>query len=352
MAARAVLLLALLALSACSSTPPGELRTGRLPPKRSDHCLVRRAAFDIGSATTKLKVADIDVCTRRIVKVLLAEDQPVFYRDDVMDSARGSLRFRDETLAKGMETLRGLKERAAAFEPEGYAGVATSAFRKADNGEAYVARLRRELGIHVRVISQGEEAELGFVGSLASLGVEPEQAVVWDVGGQSMQLTVLDEQGGLYIYLGQLASGQMRSYILREVQRKSQDAATPNPISRTQAQAARAHAAAFARGDVPDVLKAVLQRPKMVVVGIGALKYFRDEPAAERGICTQSGLDRSIAALVGKTDAEIGGPYAGTQLSDRLLIAGFMDGLAIEQVLLADVDLSDGLLFHPDYWEE
>jgi hypothetical protein len=54
--------------------------------------------------------------------------------------------------------------------------------------------------------------------------------------------------------------------------------------------------------------------------------------------------------MLGKSDEEIGGPYASTAVSDRLLITGFMHALGIPKVLLVNVDLTDGLLFESEYW--
>ncbi len=54
--------------------------------------------------------------------------------------------------------------------------------------------------------------------------------------------------------------------------------------------------------------------------------------------------------MLGKDDRDIGGDYAATQVSDRLLLIGFMRALDIEVVRLADIDLTDGLLFESDYW--
>jgi exopolyphosphatase/guanosine-5'-triphosphate,3'-diphosphate pyrophosphatase len=351
MARRTVLaLLSMLALALaclqCSGEPP-QVET----PKPAPTCRLRRAAFDIGSATTKVKVADIDLCAHRIIKVLLAEDAAVFYRDDLIDKPEGEALFREQTLARGMEVLRHFKERADALKPGGYAAVATSSFRRAQNGVAFLERVKAELGITARVISQAEEAELGFLGAVASAHVDPRNAVVWDVGGESMQLAILAGADEMRIYTGRFASGQMRQHLLRDVQHRGPEVTSPNPVSKEEAQQARAYAAAFAQRDVPEFIKQKLARKGTVVVGIGALKYFPDARPDDAALATIQGLERSIDEMLGKTDAEIGGPYASTHISDRLLITGFMEGLGVRWVVLADVDLGDGLMFHEDYWE-
>lgn len=361
---RAIAIAFVLALQACATGSSGASRSKdhrskpSLPapvdsrPPGATECRVRRAAFDVGSATTKVKVADVDLCRQRIVSVLLAREAPVFYREDVAGpravvSASGPS-FHEETMQRGLAVLADFKRQAERFAPRGYRAVATAAFRRAANGRAFAERIHAEIGIVTRIISQGEEAELGFVGAVAALDVDPRRALVWDVGGQSMQMTYMLDDGGLGIYQSQLSSGPMRDHVMREVQHKDDTATTPNPISVQQAASARAHAADLARREISDSFKARLADPHTVVVGLGAIKYYGDTPSART--CTLRGVARALDALIGKTDEQIGGDYAATQVSDRLLIAGFMEALGIDSIRLADVDLCDGLLFHTDYW--
>lgn len=310
--------------------------------------MVRRAGYDIGSATTKVKVAEIDRCEGRILKVLFADNAPVFYRDDVNSSVPA---FSEATMKKGLGVLRAFAAEAAKHDPEESSAVATSAFRRADNGHEMVVRIERELGLAVKIITQAQEARIGFVGAVMRSGADPKRAVVWDVGGRSMQISTLRPDGKMSIYQGRLASGQMRDYVIREVKQQPPTVETPNPLSPQEVVAARAYAESYAVEQVPADLRAKIAADDAVVVGIGALKYYGDKPAQTRGaVCTRSGLQHQIDELVGKSDDEIGGAYASTAVSDRVLIAGFMNALSIENVQLVDTDLSDGLLFESEYW--
>jgi len=188
--------------------------------------------------------------------------------------------------------------------------------------------------------------------AVRAAGAEPEDAVVWDIGGRSMQMTMLRDDGQLAIYRGRFASGQMRDFVIRQIQRKDQTILTPNPMTRSEADAAQAYAEALALEQVPSEIREKLVDRDTVVVGIGALKYYGDRPAHESGAaCARSQLEVTVGGLLSKHDAEIGGPYASTQLSDRLLIVGFMRALGVYRVALADVDLTDGLLFEARYWK-
>lgn len=69
--------------------------------------------------------------------------------------------------------------------------VATSAVRDATNRRALIEKLRREVGVTVRVLSGEEEARLGAQAALWSLSFR--DGVVADLGGGSLQLTQIRE---------------------------------------------------------------------------------------------------------------------------------------------------------------
>lgn len=73
--------------------------------------------------------------------------------------------------------------------------VATEACRRAENGEAFIARVREETGIVLDIISAQEEARLAVLGCHILLENGEGPAVVFDIGGGSTEL-VLIEPGG------------------------------------------------------------------------------------------------------------------------------------------------------------
>ncbi len=65
--------------------------------------------------------------------------------------------------------------------------MATAATRDAENGPAFIERIRGRLGIEVRILSGDEEARYGFLGAVRGLPVE--RGVLFDLGGGSMQVS-------------------------------------------------------------------------------------------------------------------------------------------------------------------
>jgi len=74
--------------------------------------------------------------------------------------------------------------------------VATEACRQAANGAEFVARVREETGIMLDIISAREEARLAVLGCQALLEPGDGPALVFDIGGGSTELVLLEGHGG------------------------------------------------------------------------------------------------------------------------------------------------------------
>jgi exopolyphosphatase / guanosine-5'-triphosphate,3'-diphosphate pyrophosphatase len=71
--------------------------------------------------------------------------------------------------------------------------VATSALRRADNGEAFAKRVEAMLGVPLRVLSGEEEATASYRGALTAFGaLRGERVGVLDIGGGSTEYAVGD----------------------------------------------------------------------------------------------------------------------------------------------------------------
>lgn len=73
--------------------------------------------------------------------------------------------------------------------------VATEACRRADNGDAFLARVYDETGIKLDVISAREEARLAVLGSHTLLEPGHGPALIFDIGGGSTELVLVDTRG-------------------------------------------------------------------------------------------------------------------------------------------------------------
>ena len=72
--------------------------------------------------------------------------------------------------------------------------VATEACRQAANGAAFIERVYRETGIALDIITAEEEARLAVLGCHALLEPGDGPAIVFDIGGGSTELVLVDSQ--------------------------------------------------------------------------------------------------------------------------------------------------------------
>jgi len=167
-----------------------DLAAVRAAEERGGRRMVRRAAFDVGSAACKIVVADVDLHAGSVPKIthtVFSERVAVPLSDDLV---RGQgVQFSESVLRELRDVLLEFKQRAEEQGAEQFAGVATQAFRTASNGPAFLLQLRDE-GLPLRIVSQEQEAFLGFLTANHLCPEVPAYDVVaWDCGGGSFQIT-------------------------------------------------------------------------------------------------------------------------------------------------------------------
>lgn len=168
--------------------PADEGSPSGLPPRRwsSRHSY---GAIDLGTNNCRLLIARptddgftvIDAFSR---VVRLGEGMATSGKlsDAAMDRAVGALAICAEKLRRRRVTLA--------------RSVATEACRRAVNGRHFVERVRRETGIRLEIIAPEEEARLAMLGCHRLLEPGDGPALIFDIGGGSTELVLIDTDGG------------------------------------------------------------------------------------------------------------------------------------------------------------
>ena len=99
----------------------------------------------------------------------------------------GRAALSEATMAHTMEALRDFQAIAAGAGATRIVAVATAAMRDASNGGRFVARVRRELGLRIRIIEGLDEARYGFVGAVRGFAIS--NGLLFDLGGGSIQIS-------------------------------------------------------------------------------------------------------------------------------------------------------------------
>jgi exopolyphosphatase / guanosine-5'-triphosphate,3'-diphosphate pyrophosphatase len=176
-----------------ASAPAPSLGHGPAPkksPERRSPCRHTYGAVDLGTNNCRLLIARpvdggftvVDAFSR-IVRLGEGLSRSGSLSDEAMDRAVGALSICAEKLRRRNVSL--------------VRSVATEACRRADNGEAFVDRVRRETGIVLDIIAPQEEARLAVLGCHKLLEPGDGPALIFDIGGGSTELVLVDQEEGV-----------------------------------------------------------------------------------------------------------------------------------------------------------
>lgn len=313
----------------------------------------RRAAFDLGSGSFKMLVADVNTETLTIEKYIFSKSIAIPLMDDLAKSE--DQRFSVEMQQRARDVMHELKRLATEKGAERYSGIATEAFRLALNGEELLSFLARQEGFSIRLIDQIEEANLGFITATSHTKSNPDQSVVWDIGNGSFQMS-WKEEGCIHSYRQQIGKTIFKNFIIERVQGKA--ARTPNPISKEEAAAAMS-LLIEELGQIPEGLKAKLLEDETAVYGIGAIHNSNISVSSKQIRYNQETVDKLIAARLNLPDAAFHVDAPEFWVSDLIFVSAIMKHLAIESVInvkafddphVPTTGSTSGILVWPDYW--
>ncbi|MBE8163127.1 MAG: hypothetical protein HAW63_03990 [Bdellovibrionaceae bacterium] len=326
-------------------------------------CIYTKAAFDVGSGSTKMKVAKVDVCKNKILKVFLNIHTQVSYKANLVPLGSNFI-LNKKIRRKGFFVLRQFVNRAKKFKPTKFVGVGTAAFRDAVNAKFFFKRIKKELNIDLKIISQEKEAQLGFFSAQTILSklkpslVQNKKIIVWDIGGGSMQIISKEKRKAFnfflkkwLLYKGNLASSSFKNHIIKKIQ-KNIYKKSPNPISSAVVKKAVRYAFQQAKKTIPKSLQ-IAFKEKSLVLGIGGVHYFSILGQVKKifknkksNYYTQYEVQKTLQSRKHLSDKKIKGKHASTDISNLALVLGFMKYLDINTVYTNKVNLTDGILLN------
>ncbi len=115
-------------------------------------------------------------------------------------------RLSDAAMERTMEALRLCRNKLREHEPTRMRLIATEACRAASNGEEFIARVERELGLALEIVDRQTEASLAVTGCADLMEEASDGALMFDIGGGSSELAWLDFRGGRPRRQGRMSS--------------------------------------------------------------------------------------------------------------------------------------------------
>jgi exopolyphosphatase/guanosine-5'-triphosphate,3'-diphosphate pyrophosphatase len=105
-------------------------------------------------------------------------------------------RLSDAAMERTIDALRHCRNKIRQYEPQRMRLIATEACRAAANGQEFLDRVERELGLKLEIVDRRTEAELAVTGCADLIEMESDGALMFDIGGGSSELAWLDFRGG------------------------------------------------------------------------------------------------------------------------------------------------------------
>lgn len=166
--------------------------------------MTRVAAFDCGTNSLRLLIADLDVDAGTSTE-LVRELRIVRLGQGVDRTGR----IAEASMRRVFTAVEGYMETVLAHDVQAIRFCATSAARDAENAEEFIAGVRHRVGVVPEVLDGLEEARFSFSGATRDLPPMPEPLLVLDIGGGSTEL-VLGNTDGTILERDSLDIGSVR----------------------------------------------------------------------------------------------------------------------------------------------
>ncbi|MAS14703.1 MAG: exopolyphosphatase [Nitratireductor sp.] len=165
---------------------PARLQAGRLGESEQDGQRTSYAALDLGTNNCRLLVA---VPTRPgHFRVVDAFSRIVRLGEGLSREGRLS----EAAMDRAVSALAICAEKLGHRKPRRMRLIATEACRSAQNGEAFIERVKHETGLTLEIIDRQTEARLAVAGCSTLVDRGTEGVVLFDIGGGSSEIALVD----------------------------------------------------------------------------------------------------------------------------------------------------------------
>lgn len=303
------------------------------------NCVPQTSAwYDIGSGSSKVLVIESNSCQPKVYKKVFSENIKVDYKQDLLASID---KFFSSTIEQaGIEALMNLKNKTLVFKPTSHTGVATAAFREAQNGQSVLTKIAKKTDIKLKIISQQEEAELAY---WASNPKHNKQHVAFDIGGGSFQITfqsLNNSTNALTSIKGQIASVSFLELLKKHVYTNKQLKQKNYSLTLKQMSQARK----ILQNELKKYSSLTIPAEyRSHITGVGGVFNKSIKPIFNNlTLITKEQLDQWLI----KESSHLkftGKVFEDTIISNVILVSELMSLYEINTIYLSDFELAEGL---------
>jgi exopolyphosphatase/guanosine-5'-triphosphate,3'-diphosphate pyrophosphatase len=181
----------------------------RLASKHDGRESLRLAAIDVGSNSIHMIVAQADADGG--ITTLWRLKEPV----GLGRLSFPSRRLTADAMNRAITVLDRFQKAAHQRQAEKIVAVATSAVREAENGGDLIERVRRQLGLQLRIVSARDEARLIYLAVRHAMQLRSQPHLIIDIGGGSVEFIVGDDKQAALLESRKLGAARMTARFVK-----------------------------------------------------------------------------------------------------------------------------------------
>lgn len=312
-----------------------------LADAHANSCYVRHGAVDLGSGSTKFLIADLDTCGAEPTRIIFQRKAVLKFKEVLGDEGVSPPRELANLTDSQKRLFSDAKREISSFlkvsqrmgAKENHA-IATEVFRKEKPAQDFFNSLKDQF-TSAKVLDPISEAKLGFQAAKSKV---KDLNWVWDIGGGSMQFT----NGTNHYLSSDVASVSFKNRLMK---RLGKQGTSPNPIGSENLTVSLEEAKLALR----ESRLHVGDMSNMKVIGIGgvhngSVRKLLGVVSGETVKVSSEDLKTQLKLWLEKNDAEIGGAYPETEISNVILVVGFLEINRINDFRVVDAPLTLGVL--------
>ncbi len=297
------------------------------------------SAIDLGSNTTRLITASST--KKNSIKRHLVQQETTRLGEGLTPGEA----LLPAAVNRTLKVLQSYRETALAHGSKSILAGATGAVRDAADGREFAARVEKDLGIETMILSGREEAVLTAAGIMTAIIPMPDQALIFDLGGRSLEFTEMVEAKVRDCVSLDLGAVSLTEHYF-----------TTDPPEHNEIQAMRAKVRKVLGLELKPFSQKPENRPLIGTAGTVTtlaalvLELAAYEPEAVNNFRMErkvlEGLFHKMAGMRTAERAELPGlseKRAGVILAGTLVVLEIMNFLKINQIIASDAGLLEGL---------
>jgi exopolyphosphatase/guanosine-5'-triphosphate,3'-diphosphate pyrophosphatase len=310
-----------------------------------------KAAFDLGSGAIKMTVAEVEVGTSRLLRVLHKQSASCMVSHSLAKTTDSRL---DQQIQSRIEKLLiDLTTSAKSMGATEFTAIATAAFRIAKNAPEFFSNLQTQLDLPIHIVSQLDEGKIGYMSGLEYHNETERNLLVWDSGAGSFQISHKENEA-YQIYKGEFGTSNVVYTMLTQVQNRCFNSShSINPASLDDVNKL-IDLVMDKMPEVPTWLSSVLNKPSLKVIGIGGRNsiFWIAEKLLGMSSYNEEDVHKAILSCINQSDADFAGISQCEMIIGKLiLLYCVIKKLKIPAAHFQETAGSTlGLFSMPEYW--